>query len=66
MVTDRQDLDGQLFGVFASAGELLGESPKQANSRQVERPSYESTVRWNHFTTIQKFGLDEGKIGSLC
>lgn len=34
IVTDRQDLDGQLFGVFAGAGDLLGESPKQANSRQ--------------------------------
>ena len=33
MVTDRQDLDGQLFGVFASAGDLLGETPRQANSR---------------------------------
>ena len=32
MVTDRQDLDGQLFGVFNDAGDLLGESPKQANS----------------------------------
>jgi len=30
MVTDRQDLDGQLFGVFAGAGDLLGESPRAA------------------------------------
>ncbi len=34
MVTDRQDLDGQLFGVFAGAGNLLGENPQQANTRQ--------------------------------
>lgn len=59
MVTDRQDLDGQLFGVFANAGELLGESPKQANSRAelrehlLNRPSGGII-----FTTIQKFGLD--------
>jgi type I restriction enzyme R subunit len=59
MVTDRQDLDGQLFGVFASAGELLGETPKQANSRAelrehlINRPSGGII-----FTTIQKFGLD--------
>ena len=33
MVTDRQDLDGQLFSVFAGAGDLLGETPKQANTR---------------------------------
>ena len=32
MVTDRQDLDGQLFGVFNDSGELLGEAPKQAET----------------------------------
>jgi type I restriction enzyme R subunit len=59
MVTDRQDLDGQLFGVFANAGELLGETPKQVNSRSelrehlMNRPSGGII-----FTTIQKFGLD--------
>ena len=59
MVTDRQDLDGQLFGVFAGAGDLLGETPKQANSRAelrehlLNRPSGGII-----FTTIQKFGLD--------
>lgn len=59
MVTDRQDLDGQLFGVFAGAGDLLGETPKQANSRAelrehlMNRPSGGII-----FTTIQKFGLD--------
>ena len=59
MVTDRQDLDGQLFGVFVDAGELLGETPKQANSRAelrghlINRPSGGII-----FTTIQKFGLD--------
>ncbi len=53
------DLDGQLFGVFAGAGELLGETPKQANSRAelrehlMNRPSGGII-----FTTIQKFGLD--------
>lgn len=56
IVTDRQDLDGQLFGVFAGAGDLLGESPKQAESRQELR-----TLLTNRpsggilFTTIQKF-----------
>lgn len=68
VVTDRQDLDGQLFNVFAGAGELLGESPKQANSRAelreylMDRPSGGII-----FTTIQKFGLgaDEGKFPML-
>ena len=60
MVTDRQDLDGQLFNVFANSGDLLGETPRQANSRAelrehlLNRPSGGII-----FTTIQKFGLDE-------
>ncbi len=68
MVTDRQDLDGQLFNVFANSGELLGETPKQANSRSelrehlMNRPSGGII-----FTTIQKFGLeaDEDKFPAL-
>ena len=62
MVTDRQDLDGQLFGVFAGAGELLGETPKQADSRAklrdllADRPSGGII-----FTTLQKFGLEKGE-----
>ncbi|AGY92455.1 hypothetical protein SPICUR_07465 [Spiribacter curvatus] len=68
VVTDRQDLDGQLFGVFANAGDLLGETPKQANSRAelrdylMDRPSGGII-----FTTIQKFGLesDEDKFPVL-
>ena len=68
LVTDRQDLDGQLFSVFANSGELLGETPKQANSRSelrehlMNRPSGGII-----FTTIQKFGLeaDEDKFPAL-
>jgi len=62
MVTDRQDLDGQLFNIFANSGELLGEAPKQANSRAelrehlLNRPSGGII-----FTTIQKFGLEAGE-----
>lgn len=62
MVTDRQDLDGQLFGVFAGAKDLLGETPRQANTRQdlrdllADRPSGGII-----FTTIQKFGTEEGE-----
>lgn len=68
VVTDRQDLDGQLFGVFADAGDLIGESPRQANTRAelrehlMNRPSGGVI-----FTTIQKFGLesDEDKFPVL-
>ena len=59
MVTDRQDLDGQLFGVFAGAGDLLGEAPKQANSRSELRDHLRNRPSGGIiFTTIQKFGLD--------
>ena len=57
MVSDRQDLDGQLFRVFAGVGDLLpAESLHQAQSRQdlrellADRPSGGII-----FTTIQKF-----------
>jgi type I restriction enzyme R subunit len=59
MVTDRQDLDGQLFGVFAGAGDLLGESPKQADSRQELRELLGNRPSGGIiFTTIQKFATD--------
>jgi type I restriction enzyme R subunit len=62
MVTDRQDLDGQLFGVFAGAGDLLGESPKQADSRQELRDLLANRPSGGIiFTTIQKFATDEGE-----
>ena len=59
MITDRQDLDGQLFQVFNDAGEILGETPKQADSifelKELlsNRPSGGII-----FTTIQKFRAD--------
>ena len=59
MVTDRQDLDGQLFGVFAGAGDLLGESPKQADSRQELRDLLGNRPSGGIlFTTIQKFATE--------
>ncbi|WP_304303696.1 type I restriction endonuclease subunit R [Pseudacidovorax intermedius] len=62
VVTDRNDLDNQLFGVFAGATELLRETPVQADTRPrlrellANRPSGGII-----FTTIQKFtpGEDE-------
>ena len=60
MVTDRQDLDGQLFGVFTDAGDLLGETPKQANTRAEVREHLKDRPSGGIiFTTIQKFGLEK-------
>ncbi len=62
VVTDRQDLDGQLFGVFAGSGDLLGESPKQADSRQVLRELLSNRPSGGIiFTTIQKFAPEPGE-----
>jgi type I restriction enzyme R subunit len=33
IVTDRNDLDGQLFETFSNAQELLKQTPVQANNR---------------------------------
>lgn len=68
MVTDRQDLDGQLFGVFAGVGELLGEAPKQADSRMALRELLENRPSGGIiFTTIQKFApeTDEARMPVL-
>lgn len=62
VITDRNDLDGQLFGVFSLANDLLRETPVQATTRQElrrllgQRPSGGII-----FATIQKFmpGEDE-------
>jgi type I restriction enzyme R subunit len=62
VITDRNDLDGQLFGVFSLAQDLLREQPVQALTRQdlraklCDRPSGGIV-----FATIQKFmpGEDE-------
>ena len=62
VVTDRTDLDGQLYGVFASAGSLLAESPQQVDSRADLREKLGNRPSGGIiFTTIQKFAPDEGQ-----
>lgn len=62
VVTDRSDLDGQLFKTFSQSAELLREAPIQANSREELRDIL-GTKRSGGivFTTVQKFGLQEGE-----
>lgn len=62
VVTDRNDLDGQLFGTFAAAKSLLGETPVQADARGELRKLISNRPSGGIvFTTIQKFlpGEDE-------
>ena len=62
VITDRNDLDGQLFGVFSLAQELLREQPVQAETRGDLRAKLANRPSGGIvFATIQKFmpGEDE-------
>ncbi|MCY7371913.1 MAG: type I restriction endonuclease subunit R [Polaromonas sp.] len=62
VITDRNDLDGQLFGVFSLAQDLLREQPVQARTRQDLRALLNNRPSGGIvFATIQKFmpGEDE-------
>ena len=62
VITDRNDLDGQLFGVFSLSQDLLREEPVQAENRQDLRVKLNNRPSGGIvFATIQKFmtGEDE-------
>ena len=61
VITDRNDLDDQLFGTFSMCRDLLRQTPQQADSREdlqkvLTRPSGGVV-----FTTIQKFAPESGE-----
>lgn len=55
ILTDRNDLDDQLFGVFASGHELLRQQPVQAESTTHLKDLLQVASGGVVFTTIQKF-----------
>ena len=55
VLTDRNDLDDQLFGTFARCRDLLGQPPTQAESRADLRKKLSVASGGVVFTTIQKF-----------
>jgi type I restriction enzyme R subunit len=59
VLTDRNDLDGQLFGVFSRCRELLRQDPVQADSRNHLRQLLNRQAGGVIFTTIQKFFPEE-------
>lgn len=62
VITDRNDLDDQLFGTFARCKDLLRQSPIQADSRDdLARKLKTSASGGIIFTTIQKF-LGKGEV----
>ena len=62
VLTDRNDLDDQLFGTFSRCQDLLRQPPEQAQSRAHLRAKLAVEAGGVVFTTIQKF-LPEGKGG---
>ena len=59
VLTDRNDLDDQLFGTFSRCAELLRQPPVQAEDRADLRAKLAVQVGGVVFTTIQKFFPDE-------
>ena len=59
VLTDRNDLDDQLFGTFSRCGDLLHQPPVQAESRDDLRRKLSVRAGGVVFTTIQKFFPDE-------
>ncbi|HKZ11423.1 MAG TPA: type I restriction endonuclease subunit R [Rhodanobacteraceae bacterium] len=55
MMTDRNDLDDQLFDTFAAGRALLRQAPVQAASREHLRELLDRAAGGVVFTTIQKF-----------
>lgn len=56
VITDRNDLDGQLFGQFAKCSEFLRTTPMQAKSIEDLTTKLSSAFYGNiYFTTMQKF-----------
>ena len=59
MLTDRNDLDDQLFSTFSRCADLLGLPPAQAKSRADLRAKLAVASGGVVFTTIQKFFPEE-------
>ena len=60
VVTDRNDLDGQLFQTFSSGKDLIKQTPQQVEDRdQLRQLLAQNEVGDVFFTTIQKFALNE-------
>ena len=61
VLTDRNDLDDQLFGQFQRCADILGQTPVQAASRDKLRELLAVVSGGVVFTTIQKFLPEKGE-----
>ena len=62
MITDRNDLDDQLFDTFAAGRALLRQAPAQAGSREQLKALLDRASGGVVFTTIQKFAEAHGAV----
>ena len=62
VITDRNDLDDQLFDTFAASKQLLRQKPVQAENREQLKDLLKVASGGVVFTTIQKFQPDEGNV----
>ena len=61
VITDRNDLDDQLFGTFSMCWELIRQIPRQADSREDLQEMLTCPSGGVVFTTIQKFSPERGE-----
>lgn len=62
ILTDRNDLDDQLFGTFGNCKQLLRQTPVQAENREHLKELLKVSGGGIVFTTIQKFAPSEGNV----
>lgn len=62
VITDRNDLDDQLFATFAASKQLLRQEPVQADNREQLKDLLKVASGGVVFTTIQKFQPQEGNV----
>lgn len=65
VITDRNDLDDQLFDTFAASRQLLRQDPVQAENRDQLKDLLKVASGGIVFTTIQKFQPEEGNVYEL-
>ncbi len=65
VITDRNDLDDQLFDTFAASKQLLRQEPVQAEDRNQLKELLKVGSGGVVFSTIQKFQPEEGNIYEL-
>jgi type I restriction enzyme R subunit len=62
VLTDRNDLDDQLFGQFQRCADILGQTPVQASGREHLREMLNRASGGVVFTTIHKFMPEKGEL----